>query len=532
MLAAGTHVIVGLDVGTTGVKAVAFGLDSGWRQVALREYPLIQTTDEQAVQNPETVLTAIADALSECVQAAGEAEVIAVSVSAAMHGLIALDADLRPLTPLITWADSRAREEALILRKSGVQLHALSGTPVHPMTPLSKLLWVARHEPQTLAGARWWVGLKEYVLSWLTGKVVTELSSASATGLLDMRARSWSAAAIELAGVSVDQLPPILPTTARLPLSVAAAERTGLPAGTPVVVGAGDGPLGNLGTGAIEPGVAGLSLGTSGAVRLAVSEPDVDEDGALFCYALTDSVWVTGGAISNGGAVVRWAERSLAPDLSVGGAPADQALLELASTIPAGSEGLVMLPYLLSERAPLWSPALSGAYLGLRYEHTRAHLVRAALEGTCMQMRLILDRLDEVMPVRHVRATGGVFRSSLWREIMTAVLARPLQVIGEAEGTALGAAALGLFALERASTLSDAVALLADPAAGESPVLAADPKLVATYEQLRGRIPRQIRELQRIAAFYSGQAAQHDDTDDTVPRGRSTHRSEAPGGTA
>ncbi len=512
--AAPAQVIVGLDVGTTGVKAVAFGLRSAWRAVALREYPLIQTTEDEAVQDPDTVLSAIADALAECVHRAGDGEVIAVSVSAAMHGLIALDADLRPITSLITWADSRAREEALLLRASGVRLHALSGTPVHPMTPLSKLLWFARHEPQTLRRARWWVGLKDYVLSWLTGKIVTELSSASGTGLLDMHRRTWSAAAIELACVSGEQLPPIMPTTAQLPLGAAAAARIGLPAGTPVVVGAADGPLGNLGTGAIDPSVAGLSVGTSGAVRVAVSEPGVDDDGALFCYALTDSVWVTGGAISNGGAVVRWAERSLAPDLSGSAGGADQALLALAATVPAGSDGLVMLPYLLAERAPLWSPSLAGAYLGLRHEHTRAHLVRAALEGTCMQMRLILDRLDALAPVRHVRATGGVFRSPLWREIMTAVLARPLQVIGEAEGTALGAAALGLFALERASTLSDAVAMLADPdpdpdpapAAAASPTLAADPQLARTYEQMRGRIAGEIRELQRIATFYSGSA--------------------------
>ncbi len=183
----GTALIVGLDVGTTGVKAVAFGLGSGWRRVALREYPLLQPTEDQAVQDPPTVLAAIAEALAECVQAAGEAQVIAISVSAAMHGLIALDAELQPLTPLITWADARAREEALVLRRSGAGLHALSGTPVHPMTPLSKLLWFSRHEPQTLTRARWWAGLKDLVLAWLTGTLVTELSSASATGMLDMR---------------------------------------------------------------------------------------------------------------------------------------------------------------------------------------------------------------------------------------------------------------------------------------------------------------------------------------------------------
>jgi gluconokinase len=498
------QVIVGLDVGTTGVKAVAFGLRSGWRQVALREYPLLAPAEDQAVQDPETVLAAIAGALAECVHAAGGAAVIAVSVSTAMHGLLALDAELRPLTALITWADARARDEALSLRGCGVDLHKLTGTPVHPMTPLSKLAWFARHEPQLLVRARWWVGLKEYVLSWLTGAVETELSSASATGMLDISTRTWSEAAIRLAGVSADQLPEIRPTISQRPLGAAAARRIGLTAGIPVVLGAGDGPLGNLGTGAIDAGVAGLSLGTSGAVRVAVSEPRVDEHGALFCFALTDSVWVLGGAISNGGAVVRWAERALAPDLSGGGGAVDEALLELAASVPAGSEGLVMLPYLLAERAPLWSPDLAGAYLGLRREHTRAHLVRAAIEGTCMQLRLILARLDEVKPVQHVRATGGVFRSPLWSEITAAVLARPLQVVGEAEGTALGAAALGLFALQRASSLSDALALLADPSAAEPPTVLADPELVSIYERLHARIPQEIHELQRIAGFYAG----------------------------
>jgi gluconokinase len=420
-----------------------------------------------------------------------------------MHGLLGLDAELRPLTPLITWADARAREEARSLRQSGVDLHALTGAPVHPMTPLTKLLWFSRHEPETLAGARWWVGLKELVLTWLTGTVVTELSSASGTGLLDMATRAWSPEAIGLAGVGTDQLPRILPPTSQLPLAAPAAQRTGLASGTPVVVGAGDGPLGNLGTGAIAPGRAGLSLGTSGAVRMAVAEPRVDNGRTLFCYALTDSIWVVGGAISNGGIVVRWAERSLTPDLQISDdASPDEALLDLAATVPAGSEGLVMLPYLLAERAPLWDPDLPGAYLGLRRQHTRAHLVRAAVEGVCAQMRLLVDRLDDVAPVRSVRATGGVFRSPFWRELMAAMLDRPIEIVGEAEGTALGAAALGLFALGKASTLGAAVERLSRSDSPALPQVQADPQLVATYDRLRASLPELIRELDRVADLY------------------------------
>ena len=511
MTAAGAHapaqVIIGLDIGTTGVKAVAFGLGSPWRTVAIREYPLLEPEPGWQVQDPETIMAATATALALCVAAVGAAEVVAVALSTAMHGLIGLDAAMRPLTPLLTWADARARPQARELRASGqaAELHRHTGAPVHSMTPLTKLMWLRRHEPATCAAARWWVGLKDYLLWRLTGTLATELSSASATGLLDTAARSWSAAAAELAGVSLDQLPPILPTTATLALSPAPADRVGLRAGTPVVTGAADGPLGNLGTGAITEGVAGLSLGTSGAIRMVVADPRVDNAGTLFCYALTDSAWVVGGAVSNGGIVIHWAGRSLAPDVrgGPGGKGPEEALLALAADVPPGCEGLVMLPYLLAERAPLWDPDLRGAYLGLRRDHTRGHLVRAALEGVCLQLRVVLDQLDALQPVHSVRATGGAFRSPLWREVMAATLDRPLQAVGAAEGTALGAAALGLIALGRATQLGEAVAQLSPPSADEPPPLVADRALVATYDRLRASVPELIRSLVPVADLFA-----------------------------
>jgi len=407
---------------------------------------------------------------------------------------------------LLTWADDRASEEARSLRRSGqaTQLHALTGVPVHAMSPMTKLMWFAQHDPGTWSAARWWVGLKDYILLWLTGKLVTELSSASGTGLLDMSTRAWSQTALSVCGVSAERLPQILPTTSKLVIGEATAGQVGLPADTTVVVGAADGPLGNLGTGAITHGIAGLSLGTSGAIRIAVDEPRVDTDGSLFCYALTDSTWVVGGALSNGGGVMRWAGQSLAPDIGAGAGDAGPytAVLDLAASVPAGSEGLVMLPYLLAERAPLWDPDLRGAYLGLRRQHTRAHLIRAALEGVCMQMRIILDRLDAVEDVSSVRATGGVFRSNLWREVMAATLARPLYVVGEADGTALGAAALALLALGRASTLTDALAAVAGTSEAEP--IGADPGLVATYERLRASLPELVHGLDGLVGLLSG----------------------------
>ncbi|PVU81143.1 sugar kinase [Cellulomonas sp. WB94] len=509
---AGVHppaeVIIGLDVGTTAAKVVAFGLGSPWRHTAIREYPLVQPAPGWQVQDPQAIAAAVQGALAECVDAVGGSSVVALSVSAAMHGLIGLDAKLRPLTPLVTWADARARDEARSLRESGLAgaLYRTSGTPVHPMSPLTKLMWFSAHEPQLCATVRYWVGLKDYVLVTLTGTLATELSSASGTGMLDLQTRDWSPAAIDLAGISADQLPPVLPTTSALGLMKTVANRVGLPVGLPVVVGAADGPLGNLGTNAMAPGVVGLSLGTSGAVRMVVPEPMLDPDGRLFCYALTDEHWVIGGAVSNGGVVVRWAGGIFGRDLAgdAGGVAPDAALLALAESVPPGSDGLLMLPYLLAERAPLWDPDLTGAFLGIRHAHTRGHFVRAAVEGVALQLSTIVDRLDRIEPVTSVRATGGVFRSPLWRDIMAGALGRPVCVTGGAEGSALGAAALGLYALGRVSELGDGVGVLEpdDADASSSAMPAAMPEHSEVYARMRAAVPGLLAAYDDVARLF------------------------------
>lgn len=499
-------VILGLDVGTTGTKVVAFGLDRPWRQVTIREYPLLEPGPGQQTQDPVVVLDAVTDALAACVAACGDVEVVGLAVSAAMHGLIGLDAQQRAVTPLLTWADARATEEARTLRDTGLgrRLHRRTGTPIHPMSPLTKLMWVARHEPELVAEVRWWLGMKDLVLLELTGELVTERSSASGSGLLELATGRWYPAALELAGVDAHQLPEVAEPTATRPLTARMATRTGLPEGLPVVLGAADGPLGNLGTGAVRPGQVGLSLGTSGAARAVVPQPPAELDETLFCYALTDDAYVVGGAVSNGGIVVRWAGSALAPDIE--GAPAkhrDAALLELAATAPAGSDGLVMLPYLLSERAPLWDPELPGAFLGLRRSHTRAHLIRAAIEGVSLQLSIIVDQLDRLEPVTEVLVTGGAFRSPLWREVLAGALGRPITVVGQAEGSALGAAALGLVALGRAAGLPAALAALAPPDHAADETTHPDPAMVAAYDRTRRAIPSMLEQLSAVARLFA-----------------------------
>jgi gluconokinase len=195
--------------------------------------------------------------------------------------------------------------------------------------------------------------------------------------------------------------------------------------------------------GAVHPGVAACSIGTSGALRVMVEDPAVDPKGSVFCYALTPGRWTVGGAINNGGVVLEWAHDALAPDVE------DRAaVLALAAEAPPGCDGLLMLPYLLGERAPHWSTDLRGAYVGLTRAHGRAHLVRAAIEGVCLQLALVLDSMRAAgVEVREMRATGGFARSDLWRQLLSDVLGMEIGYPEAPEASAFGAALLGMEAL-------------------------------------------------------------------------------------
>jgi gluconokinase len=478
-MSANETVVLGVDIGTTSAKAVAF--DAAGRAVGSGEvaYPLLEPEPGQAVQDPDVVLDGTVAAIRAAVAAAraNDARIAALSLSCAMHSLVALDGDGRPLTPVLTWADMRSAEQGQRLRAEHPQLHDRTGAPLHPQTPLTKLVWFAEREPATFAAARRWAGLKELAIARLTDGWAVDHSIASGTGLLNLERLDWDAQALALAGVDRDQLAPLVPADERLSLSAAAAEQLGLDAGLPVIAGGGDGPLANLGVGAVRPGVAAVSIGTSAALRLMVRAPAIDPQRRAFCYALAPERWVVGGAINNGGVVLRWAGEALAPDL---GEHAEAQLLALAAEMPAGSAGLIMLPYLLSERAPHWDALARGAYVGLTRHHRRGHLVRAALEGVCQQLALVLAALrDAGNEVHEIRATGGFAQSPLWRQMLADVLAMPVGYPAGHEGSAFGAALLGMQALGIVDSID-----LAGELVGIDDVVEPDPDAAAVYAEL------------------------------------------------
>jgi len=507
-------VLVGLDVGTSSTKAVTAGSDAVVRDAVSVGYPLLVPSPGRAELDAARVTGAAGQALTDVVRAARERgdRVVGISLSTAMHGLVPMSREGAPLGPLVTWADSRASAQAAALRADGRAqgLHARTGTPVHPMSPLLKLAWWSEQDPELLRTTARWGGVKELLLAALCGRTdVVDLSCASASGCYDLAGGRWDAEALEVAGVREEQLAEVVPTTHVLKgLRSDVAGAAGLPADLPVVIGASDGVLANLGTGAVRSSIAAVSLGTSGALRVVVPRPMVDPVGRLFCYALTDDHWVVGGAVNNGGSVVRWASLALAGSMD-GSEPAgedadelDARVLTEAEQITAGSDGLMCLPYLLGERAPWWREGMRGAYLGLRREHRRPHLVRAAVEGVCQQLALVRDALSSLdLQVEQVRATGGAVESPLWVRTLSATLDLPVRVADSPEGTGLGAVLLGMHALGQLADLDEATDLVAVHDSVEP-----DPEAAALYRRLRPLVEQSATALAEVHAALDASA--------------------------
>ena len=509
-----TRCAIGVDIGTTSTKAVVFAAGGRRRGEALAghavEYPLAAPVPGAAEQDPDRIHAAVIASIRGAVDAAGIAgqEVACIAFSAAMHSLIAVGKHDEPLTASITWADNRAAPWALRVDHDhdGLAIYRRTGTPIHPMSPLIKLLWLRHELPKAWKRARRFIGIKEYVLRRLCGEYAVDHSIASATGLLNLESLGWDEGALQLAGIDASKLSALVPTTHRMKLVDArCAHALGVAVDTPVIVGANDGVLSNLGVGAIQRGSVALTIGTSGAMRTVVDAPHTDPAGRTFCYALTGKHWVVGGPVNNGGIVLRWvrdefavAETETAKRLGID--PYD-VLTHIAARVPAGAAGLLFHPYLAGERAPMWNPDLRGSFFGLAMHHRKEHMIRAVLEGVVMNLYTILPAIEDLIGHAHViKATGGFARSPMWRQMLADVFDRDVVVPESIESSCFGAAMLGLFALGELHALEDVTRLV-----GAAHHHAPDPACVAIYDRLMPiftALPRQLADQYRaIAAF-------------------------------
>ena len=447
--------LIGVDLGTTSTKAVLFDTAGKVIATANHGYKLYRDEPDMAEEDLEEIYRAFVEAVQEVSQEAKDGKVLAVSFSSAMHSLIAFDADWQPLTRVITWADNRAVKYTEELRETGLgqEIYSKTGTPIHPMAPLSKILWLKNEKQDIYNNAAHYLGIKEYLFQRLFGANKMDISIASGTGLFNIFNLEWDEQALEVTGLSKEQLPePVEPYEIERGLSEEMAHVLGLDQDTAFVYGAGDGPLSNMGVNAIQPGVAAVTIGTSGAIRVVTDAPKIDPKGRTFTYALDKDHWVVGGPVNNGGDVFRWArdnmfdaEKSTA-DLM--GMSSYDLITEIASKVPAGADGLLFHPYLGGERAPIWDANARGSFFGLTHNHTRAHMVRAVLEGIIFNIYMVSLALEEVTgDLKSIQATGGFARSALWRQMMADIFEQTVTVPTAFESGALAATVMAQKAL-------------------------------------------------------------------------------------
>jgi xylulokinase len=436
--------VLGIDVGTGGTRAVL--LDQAGRVLGAATAEHAEMASPQlgwAEQDPRDWWRAARVAIEECLTAAGAtgAEVSAVGLSGQMHGLVLLDATGEVVRPALLWCDQRTEEECreITERVGAKRLIELVANPALTGFTLPKIWWVRKHEPELWPRVRSIMLPKDYVRFKLTGARATDVADASGTLLFDVVRRRWSAEMLEASDLRAEILPEVFESpeiTGRV--TTDGARASGLREGTPVVAGGGDQAAGAVGMGIVAPGNVSATIGTSGVVFAATSDPVVEPKGRIhtFCHAIPGR-WHVMGVTQGAGLSLRWFR-----DQFAAGASYDALMIEAAAA-PAGAGGLLWAPYLMGERTPHLDPNARAALVGLTAQHTRAHVVRAILEGVAFSLRDTFTIFRELaVPVKSIRLGGGGARSHLWQQIQADIYGMPVDLVAAEEGAAYGAALL------------------------------------------------------------------------------------------
>ena len=511
---------MGIDVGTTGAKALLTDADGAVKATATTEYPMSTPQPLWAEQQPTDWWTATVSSIDRILKQSGVTpdRIAGVGLTGQMHGLVLLDAQGDVLRPCIMWNDQRTGEQcAEITRRVGAErLLQLTGNPVLPGFTASKILWVSQHEPHVYKEVAKVLLPKDYVRYRLTGEFFGDVSDASGTSLFNVGRRRWSREMLQALDIPHSWLPEVTESPeVSAQLSTSAAGETGLLDGTPVVGGAGDQAAQAVGTGIVTEGLLSVTLGTSGVVFAASDNYRVEPNGKLhaFCHALPDTWHLMGVMLSAGGSF-RWYRDTLG-DAELAEAErskrdAYQILTEEAARVPPGCEGLLFLPYLSGERTPHADPNARAAFVGLTLRHDKAHMTRAVLEGVSYGLRDSLELMRDLgLSIEQVRASGGGARSSLWRQILADVFETELATVEVTEGAAYGAALLAGVGVGLHPTVIHACETAVKASGRVEPGPAAS-TYADFYPRYRSLYPALAPEFQAMADLISSHAESED----------------------
>lgn len=433
--------LIGIDIGTSGCKALLLDVQGAVIAADTATYPLSQPRPGWTEQDPELWIQGARRAIAGVLAKAPGVQLLCVGLSGQMHGLVPLDAAQQVLRPAILWNDQRNAAECEWMTQAAGGLEGLLAATDNRMLvgyTGGKIVWMQRHEPELFARLATVLNPKDYLRLRLTGEVASEVSDASGTGLFNVRSRQWATGLIETLGIDPALLPPVFESqviSGRI--SAQGAALFGLPVGTPVAGGGGDSVIQTIGSGVIAPGQLQTTIGTAGILAAALDTPQDNPDGRLqiFCNVAADK-WHCMGVSLNAGGSMNWFR-----DTFCAGAPFEQIVAEAADS-PPGAHGLLFMPYLNGERCPYPDPVLRAAFIGLTGRHRRGDMARAVMEGS---VYALADMYALMRPLgisgEVIKASGGGARSELWRQLQADIFGCDVVTTeGAAEGAAFGAA--------------------------------------------------------------------------------------------
>lgn len=492
--------LIGIDVGTSGTRVLAVTTEGRLVAEATRPHELLTPRPGWTEQHPAEWWEACRGALAEVASALGDEEVVGLGLAGQMHGSVFLDSAGEVIRPALLWNDQRTASQCddITERVGEQRLLELAGNPALTGFQAPKVLWLAQEEPEAWGRVASVLLPKDYVRFMLTGERATDASDASGTLLLDVRERDWSAEILDALEIPRSWLPEVFEGPAvTSTLRDEVADELGLPRGLPVAAGGGDNASAAVGVGVVREGSVSTSIGTSGVIFAHRDAFTPDPSGRVhaFCHAVPGAWHLMAVTLSAGGSLSWWRDRW---DAGFG------ELVDEASAIEPGAEGLVFLPYLTGERSPHLDPHARGAFVGLTVRHSRAHMTRAVMEGVAFSMRDGLEVMRGLgTPDDDMRAVGGGARSPLWLALQADVYGRTVRRTEVDEGPAYGAALLagvaaGAFA--DVAEASEQVRLRGEVTEPDGARAARYDELYAVYRSLYAALRDQMHELDRLAS--------------------------------
>lgn len=443
--------IITIDINTSAVKIAAYDLKG--QLIAFRKgsFSILYTQADHSEQDPEhvfiTVLFVLKDLINEQILPQNH-KILSIVFSAAMHSVLPVDVKGVPLGNAIIWADNRAKNEADFIKKSidANTIYENTGTPIHAMSPLAKIAWIKNNLPERFKKTYKFISIKEYIIYQFTNQYVIDYSMASATGIFNIKEKKWEQKSLDISGLKANQFSdPVSVFNSDLKLKPGLARSLKISKNTKLIIGSTDGCLATIGSGVFGKGQATISISHSGAVRVAGNKFIKDKEHRFFNYILDDETYISGGPTNNAGVVLEWFASNFRNHYIIHDfEDVVEDLFKEATLVKSGSNGLLFLPYLLGERAPIWNSNARACYFGINIKHEPKHFLRATIEGIIFEIYSIGKILEKYRTIDQLHLTGKYASLPICAGIISDVFGKKVIVSNEAENVNKGAALIGM----------------------------------------------------------------------------------------